>query len=304
MGVAVELVLTRVLAAPRVVELTASDWRAAAVLAAMRTRSNDADRDPEHDRGALQNMVNDLQGSIGEVRLLRGLERALPRCDVRHYLFDPGGGKARGVSGATDAVVALPEESVAVRDHRTGAVVRTLRRPGCGLRLEAKCHLDLDAALRARLDAKTKRDFAVNYDAVVGSVGLGAVGVVPVLAAPGRATALFGRLMMLVDVMGWEIVDYRFKDPAFRMRLSAFAPHAWDRPWEIARRLVADSPVVLDMQELIAIYRGATRRMSELAAIAPLAASPGAAVVALAAEADRCLAAAGADPPRPTPQGS
>jgi hypothetical protein len=271
------------------VDLTASDWRAAAVLAAMRTSSNDPTRDPEHDRGALQNMVNDLQGSIGEIRLLRGLERALDGCDIRHYLFDPAGGKAPGVSDATDATVALPAATVTLRHHRTADAVRPLQRPASSLRLEAKCHLDLDPALRARLDARPKRDFAVNYDAVGGSVALNAVGLVPILAAPGRSTALFGRLIMLLDVLGWEAVEYGFNDPALRMPLATFAPHAWDRPWEVARALVAESPVVVDMRELIAIYRAATLHGEQLAGLPALDAAPGVAVASLAAHADRLL---------------
>jgi hypothetical protein len=290
--VSARLALTRVLGAPREVDLTVTDWQAAAVLAAMRTASNDPDRDPEHDRGGLGNMLNDLQGAIGEIRLIRGLERGLGGLQVSHYLFDRAGGKAQGVSDATDAVVALPGGTVPVRRHGSGDVTGRLRRPGCVLRLEAKSHLELDEALRGRLDTPTKRDFAVNCDAVMGSATLNAVGLVPILAAPGRATSLFGRLILLVDVLGWDVVDYGYGDPAFRVDLASLAPRAWDRPWETARRLVADSPIVLDVDELLAIYRGAMRRIDKLHRILPLDHSPREAIASLAAEADRCAAAA------------
>src|SRR4051812_15519704 len=55
--------------------LSADTWRAAAVLGRLRTLVNDRHRSSDRDRGQGKNLLNDLQGALGELIGLELLQR-------------------------------------------------------------------------------------------------------------------------------------------------------------------------------------------------------------------------------------
>lgn len=152
---------------PRAIRVSASTWTASAVLGLLRTSVNDGFRAEDRDRGHRKNVLNDLQGSLGELLGLFLLDRAeLPAA----------AGGLLDLEGSVD----LPDLAVEAEPP---------------MYLDVKCHLDEPG----------KHLFLVNERARRRSVGRGVAGYLPIAAAAGRERALVGRLIPADLVAGWKL---------------------------------------------------------------------------------------------------
>jgi len=258
------LTLTDLFASSRRIDADRELWKLAALIAGLRTASNDATRNIRRDRGKLGNLVNDLQGALGELALLRELQAALPEWAISHHLIDWEGGASTATKAASDLRLTRPAIDAPVRALR-GVTQKTfsLPRPPLTVLLDAKSHLHLTPELR-QAGLRAKSDVAINRAAAVMSLERGSAGVLEVLAAPGRATAWISRLVPLADIVCWELVDYRSDDIALAAPLKAVAPGLWGRPWDqLAQELETAEPVIT-LKVLQAIYVGAIARFDAL----------------------------------------
>lgn len=159
--------LVRRLGLPRAIRVSASTWTAAAVLGLLRTDVNDSFRSGDRDRGHRKNILNDLQGSLGELLGQLLLDRA-------------------GLPAAAGGLLDL-EGSVDLPDLVVGTDPPIF--------LDVKCHLDEPA----------KRLFLVNERARLRSVRRGVAGYLPIVAAVGRDRALVGRIIPNEVVASWKV---------------------------------------------------------------------------------------------------
>lgn len=261
---AAHLPLTALLANPRRIDADRDLWKLAALVAGLRTASNDPKRHERRDRGKLGNLVNDLQGALGELALLRELQAALPGWQVSHHLIDWDGGASSAVKAASDLRLTRPATDAPVRALR-GVTQKTfaLKRPTLTVLLDAKSHLHLTFELQ-QAGLRPKSDVAINRAATLVSLERGSAGVLEVLASPGRSTAWISRLVPLADILCWELVDYRSDDIALAAPLRSVATDLWGASWRrLERQLEADQPVIT-LKVLQAIYIGAITRFDAL----------------------------------------
>ena len=261
---ATHLALTNLFANPRRIEADRELWKLAALIAGVRTASNDATRNVRRDRGRLGNLVNDLQGALGELALLRELQAALPGWVITHHLIDWQGGSSSAIKDASDLRLTRPAIDAPVRALR-GVTLKTtsLERPTLTVLLDAKSHLHLTPELR-QAGLKPKHDVAINRAAAVMSLARGSAGVLEVLAAPGRATAWISRMVPLADILCWELIDYRSDDIALAAPLRIVAPILWGRPWDQLTHELETDEAVITLSVLQAIYIGAIARFDSL----------------------------------------
>lgn len=175
---------------PAWLRLTAEFWEASAVLAGLRTASNEAHRARDRDRGAEKNRLNDIQGAAGELIALRRLEVLTGTQNLRSRLFDPAG---------------------PVDDLDLSATL-----DGEDLRIEAKCHLH----------EERKRLFLVNERAHQRSRRRGAAGYVPIFSALGCGRAIVGSLVPIEALDGWQRKTWASRperDVALGCDLSSFS---------------------------------------------------------------------------------
>jgi hypothetical protein len=223
--------LFRTLSQPAIVPVSRWDWGYATMLATLRSASNEPMRTTGQDRGAMQNFLGDVQGSLAELLLLRELDAVLPDdALLRHCLYEPGGGGSQGVSEAVDAEVLFAEATVPAIHHRTRKPVGISgRQPPLRLGIEAKCHLDMPRNLATQLDVPVKRDFAVNDKAVTDSHRLSAIGFVPYVTTLGGSFAVRCGFVFLADVLRWPLVEYaRGRDLARAVPLDEFLRQTCD----------------------------------------------------------------------------
>lgn len=154
------------LATPQALSMTREHWIAAAVLGGLRKATKDPSRRPDHDRGRKRNILNDIDGAIGELVVLRHLEGLGGR--VRHILFSPDGSVDR------------PDFA--------------LEFEGCVWRLEAKAHCI----------GQGRRRFLINDEAHERAKGRGTHFYVPVITAYGSAMAYVGRAIDVAHVDSWN----------------------------------------------------------------------------------------------------
>lgn len=169
------------LALPRPIQLSPHIWVAAAVLGLLRTVVNDRHRRVTRDRGARKNILNDLQGSLGELLGLGLLHRA---------------NLTAGAQGLLDL-----EGSVDRPDLVTETDPRTL--------LDVKCHFD----------EQRKRLFLVNEKARVRSIARGVTAFLPIVTSDLRRDAYAGALIPVEQVGSWEVEEGEYRDPARRLPL-------------------------------------------------------------------------------------
>jgi hypothetical protein len=294
---ATRLPLTALLATPRRLNADRELWKLAALIAGLRTASNDPKRHERRDRGKLGNLINDLQGALAELALLRDLQAALPAWHVAHHLIDWDGGASSAVKAASDLRLTLPATDAPVR-ALPGVTQSTLslQRPALTMLLDAKSHLHLTFELQ-QAGLKPKSDVAINRAAALASIQRGSAGILEVLASPGRPTAWISRLVPLADILCWELVDYRSDDIALAAPLKSVAADLWGASWSrLKRQLETDEPVIT-LQVLQAIYTGAITRFDTLRDSLDLADHSYTTIAATAtSEANACYAAGASGP--------
>lgn len=168
------------------VRLPESFWMAAATVAGLRKASNDPIRGVTRTRGQSKNLLNDLQGVVGELVVLSRLQGLGFECS--NDLLD--------VSGPVDDV-----------DIRAKVGDRVLA-------VEAKC----------LLLEPNKRLFLVNQIAHQRSVARGADGYVAVLTVVGADHAHVGKFMPCDETGRWKTYDFKYGDPALGLGLDEFCP--------------------------------------------------------------------------------
>jgi hypothetical protein len=198
--------------------VTIDVWRASAAIAAWRVSVSDKIRQPDRDRGADKNRLNDIQRVIGELAGILALEQVVPNPPhIIHDLLD--------LSGPVNDV----------------DIVATLR-AGDKLRLETKCHLDV----------AHKKLLLINLREHEKSGARGSCAYVPVLGKLGRACLLVGRPIPHEDVDAWKIE--RFRDKARSIRLEDLCTAYLQKSWRDVRVLVDSSREVCAPETLFAIF--------------------------------------------------
>jgi hypothetical protein len=256
------LPLTTHFGIPHEIEADRDLWVVAALIAGIRTASNSR-RASRRNRGGLGNLVNDLQGTLGELALLRELE-GLAGWGASHHLVDWAGGASEATKSASDLRLERAAEAMTIR-NTSGAVLprAPIGRPAMQVTLDAKSHLHATPELRAA-GAKPKRDLAINHGAALMSLARGSRGVLEVLAAPGRVAAWVSRLLPLEDVLCWDLVDYGYGDPALAAPLLSVAPGLWGAPWKQLEQQLEASKQVITLDTLRRIHAGAIKRFDIL----------------------------------------
>lgn len=170
---------------PRAISVSARTWRAAAVLGKLRTLVNDRHRDSDRDRGRSKNLLNDLQGAIGEIVGLTLLDRRQLGAPA-HGLLDLGSSVDR-----PDLSTVGPQP----------------------VHLDVKCHLHRD----------NKRLFLVNERARQRSIQRGVVAFLPLVAQALHQRAYLGRLVPAADLIQWRVGTLGgHRDPARHLPLTTF----------------------------------------------------------------------------------
>jgi hypothetical protein len=210
------------------------EWLAASVIAGLRVESN-RDRASHRSRGASKDILNDIQGVIGEIVALGMLEREHGADAVGHELLHWGGGTEDEVQRVVDFLVRTPS--------------------GVDLRLESKCHLD----------APNKMMFLINARAHDRSARRGAAGYMPLIGAVGRSRMRVGRPVRHAEIDPWELHDYGYGDLALRRKLTLVGPDFFDLEWsrQLKPRVLAGQPLASD-GTLRMIAKGAIRRFEQL----------------------------------------
>lgn len=168
---------------PRKIRLSRNLWVAAAVLGLLRTAVNDPHRVTNRNRGPSKNILNDLQGSLGELVGLGLLDRA----DL-----SPGAQGLLDLEGSVD----LPD-----------LVANTNPQA----RLDVKCHFD----------EERKRLFLINEQARIRSIRRDVVAFLPIVTAELRQDAYVGEPIPVEQLETWkrEVVG-EFGDPSRQLPLT------------------------------------------------------------------------------------
>lgn len=213
-------------------------WLAAALVAGARKSVNDPIRAHDRDRGLDKNLLNDVQGVIGEIVGGEYIRTTLGVA-VADDLLD--------LTGPTDRVDLVFDD-------------------GAGeLRLESKCHLL----------APNKRYLLINQRAHERSMQRGAHGYLPVVSALGQGGAMIGSVIGVAAARGWG-QPLTLPDPAIGTHLRDFClahlgmrlneveslieawPHvaAPDELIEVASRAPADLDPGLSIGDLARLAEG------------------------------------------------
>jgi hypothetical protein len=220
--------LINVIGRPRSVDVTSELWVAAAVLGGLRQACNDAIRSEHRDRGAVKNATGDVQGCFGELLVACLIEREMP-----------------------DAIVTVAPLNW---DRPGDDVDAAVEIDGHTFLVETKCHLH----------ETSKRRFLINAVAVDRSKARGALSFVPILSIAGAGRALVGRPLLINDVLGWPVVDFRYGDPARTAWLEEVVSERFDLPLDLALKQVREVDAVADRDDLRAAATSARARFFEL----------------------------------------
>ncbi|WP_143229493.1 hypothetical protein [Actinophytocola xanthii] len=167
---------------PRKIKLSHQVWIAAAILGFLRTAINDEYRRTERDRGRANNIMNDLQGALGELVGLELLERS---------------GLWRSTAGLLDLY-----GSVNGPDLVTNTTPPTM--------LDVKCHFD----------EPRKRLFLINERARRRSISRGVVAFLPIATASLHRNAYLGSLIPIEQLEEWELKEVgRYGDASRQITL-------------------------------------------------------------------------------------
>jgi hypothetical protein len=181
------------LAMPVQLRLREDIWLAAAALAGLRKAVNDPIRGQNRSRGAAKNVLNDIQGAIGELLALQRVSEVASIERVEHNLLS--------LSSPIDDVDVIIGEG----EH--------------SLPLEAKC----------LLMEQRKRLFLVNQIAHQRSLARKAQGYIPILTSPGSSTAFVGALIPVAEIDKWPVHQFQYGDPAYGLDLPSFTARYFDR---------------------------------------------------------------------------
>jgi hypothetical protein len=214
------------------VEISRDEWLASAVIAGLRVASNRG-RAAHRSRGTQKNLLNDIQGVVGELVAIRTLEHQHGEAQVEHAILDWSG----GTGDVQDKV------DIAVSDARGGSI-----------RLEGKCHLDED----------NKRMFLVNRTAHQRSAARGAAGYMPIIGVLGHEGARVGRLVEHAELDRWEPHEYGYRDLALRRPLTTVSSEIFGMPWEELRAGLRASGAVADGTTISVLAGGAVQRFEHL----------------------------------------
>lgn len=169
---------------PRRIQLSRELWIAASVLGLLRTVINDEHRQAIRDRGAANNLLNDLQGSLGELVGLELLDRAGLGVGARGLL---------DLNGSVD---------------RPDLVVDTAPQ----VLLDVKCHFD----------KPNKRLFLINEKARIRSISRGVVAFLPVVTAALCRYAIVGAPIPVEQLNEWKLeIVGKYGDPSRQLSLPA-----------------------------------------------------------------------------------
>ncbi len=217
-----------VLGHARVVEVSAEQWVAAAVLGGLRQACNDALRADHRDRGTTKNTAGDIQGCFGELLVGTLIERELPWAGIEVNPLD--------------------------WDRPVDDVDATVEIGGHTFLVETKCHLQEPA----------KRWFLINAVAADRSQARGAKSFVPVFASLGSSIALVGRPLLMSDVLRWPPRDFGYGDPARGTRLAELMPAQFDLTIETAVQRLAEAGATCDPRSLHALAAKARAKFDRL----------------------------------------
>ena len=171
---------------PSCLPLSKKHWRTALVIAYLRKLVNDPIRARHRDRGEQKNILNDLQGSIGELAAIVAAENETLIESTQHDLLS--------FSGPVDDV---------------DLIACTVDRD---FRIEAKC----------LLMQGNKRLFLVNQVAHERSLARHATGYLPVITSTAAPVAFIGRLIPAEELDSWQTFDIKYGDTAIGMPLQEF----------------------------------------------------------------------------------
>ena len=188
------------LLAPSTVTLAPSSWRAAARLAGLRKAVNDRQRSAHRSRGDAKNLLNDLQGAIGELVAL--------------------------IAVAAAGVTAVRHNPISFAAHIDDVDIAFEWAGSEGeVGLEAKC----------LLVEPGKRLFLVNQRAHERSLVRGAAGFLPILTAEGAPQALVGCFVPATALHGWREYNFQYGDPAIGIPFSVACRKLFQRPEQEVR---------------------------------------------------------------------
>jgi hypothetical protein len=201
---------------PRKIQLSRELWVAAAVLGLLRTVVNDEYRQATRDRGTAKNILNDLQGSLGELVGIRLLDQAGFNASAQGLL---------DLNGSVDR-----PDLVADTDPPT--------------LLDVKCHFD----------EHPKRLFLINEKARLRSINRGVVAFLPIVTAALRQGAYLGKLIPIEQLQGWKRqVVGRYGDPSRQIPLTTLDQHFLGAPsirWGTAQPDKQWGPRVLPLDSI------------------------------------------------------
>lgn len=210
---------------PVAIQLDRDIWLASARMAGWRTAANEPIRVADRHRGSGKNMLNDLQGCLGELVALRVAEMVWPAKRIVHDALDWSG----------------PQDDVdLVIDNGS-------------LRLEAKCHLD----------APGKRLLLVNQRAHERSLKRGAHGYVPVFSAVGRGGAFVGSVIGPDELATWKTWTWDSRpesDPALGISLDVAASRYFRWSWIQMSDRLGRAAVVATETDIRSAYASAFDR--------------------------------------------
>jgi len=177
---------------PNSISLTRDHWRAAALLAGLRKGVNDNQRSAHRSRGEFKNILNDLQGVLGELVALMTLEES--GANIKSIQHNP-----------IDFETHIDDVDLVVDGHDRE------------YKIESKC----------LLVERNKSLFLVNQTAHNRSLNRNAEGYIPVLSVEGGREALVGSFTTTGEVSDWNEMDFGYGDPALGVDLSDYCPEKW-----------------------------------------------------------------------------
>lgn len=177
---------------PKSISLTRDHWRAAALLAGLRKGVNDNQRSAHRSRGEVKNLLNDLQGVLGELVALIALEESGDNIKSIHH-------------NPIDFDTHIDDVDLVANSQENE------------YRIESKC----------LLVESNKSLFLVNQTAHNRSIDRNAQGYIPVLSVEGGREALVGSFTTTGEVSDWDEMDFGYGDPALGVNLSDYCPEKW-----------------------------------------------------------------------------
>ena len=209
--------------------LTRDFWIAACSIAWLRRAVNDRFRQLARDRGDDKNLLNDVQGVVGELASIAKAQSADDVSEVVHDLVSLEG----------------PVDDVDLKAKTSGGE----------LRLESKC----------LIWQPRKKLFVINDIAHKRSHRRGATGYLPVLTSEGSSIAIVGPVFPLDELNNWYRYPFQYGDPALGLPLVEFCDRYLATPWRVIReQLESSERAVPDIATLAALVAPAADRIEDV----------------------------------------